>query len=762
LCKLGFFLVFLPFSVTFLHLQYQFRHVHLCHVTPPSYSLWSSLVESPTQQLYGTYAYVPPKYRFGPPEEQPPGLFTKVSMQSHWWQSARIARWPSMAIMSSQLLLNVDTKQTKYQISQFDSANHKAWCILQTFQQGDPPDPFIYCSPDNATISASTINPPAGIWEDTKHQQHISPVHVSCTIPWSSSSSSSYVPSFFSFSSSKVMKDVNRNVEKKYDGPSATYDDSGNRNIRELFDHPATTLLVAINVGLAYWYWNHHVDPSSVSKIYSRMVGSSSTSESSIFGATHTYELWRSFTGALAHFELLHLGFNMMSLYSLGLALEQNYDDNTGYTSIAFWLYNVSLIPLTTMILMAIIWIRIQYKSKSGYSTPQQLSALRDTSTVGYSGVLFAWMVVVSLEQPQSCPIPFLSNLCFTTYSFWEGHFKFNVGPIVQLFFCQFIMPRVSFMGHLAGILAGFALHWNFLPLEIVQPCVLVPLLFGVHLWKVRHLVPVPPSAPIVQIVQQASSTNDTTNQDDEEAAPLVQSSPARATPNRRQHPTNRVITGGRTMSSSTSSTQRTRDAELHHYLLRCQGGMLLTTLIGLWTFEILWLGSLFWSQILSGVFFMSGVSSHQRLLNLTTCASTPSSRGAPAEISCERQRLGTLWRGYIISSVLLLLMDSMTLGGWWSVFRGLGTSSCPLWMASGALVVRMMVHITSICLVCKNIADNSEMHAAGAGIFNNVFGYTVLDNGRIVGNAITKSSANTRNSSHVPFEGRGNILGSS
>ena len=47
--------------------------------------------------------------------------------------------------------------------------------------------------------------------------------------------------------------------------------------------------------------------PSSVAIVYNKMA------------TEGTYELWRAFSGTFAHFEPLHLGFNMMSLYSLGV-----------------------------------------------------------------------------------------------------------------------------------------------------------------------------------------------------------------------------------------------------------------------------------------------------------------------------------------------------------------------------------------------------------------------------------------------------------
>ena len=127
-----------------------------------------------------------------------------------------------------------------------------------------------------------------------------------------------------------------------------------------------------------------------------------------------------------------------------------------GFGSIVFLVYNIALIVFTTMIMMAMVCIRIkwlQYKIDNGATNAQttlsyqeQQQRLQNTSSVGFSAVLFAWMVISTMERTQStCPVPFFNDVCFSTYTF--GPLKFNIAPIVSLFVAQFIMPRVSFMG---------------------------------------------------------------------------------------------------------------------------------------------------------------------------------------------------------------------------------------------------------------------------------------------------------------------------
>jgi membrane associated rhomboid family serine protease len=211
-----------------------------------------------------------------------------------------------------------------------------------------------------------------------------------------------------------------------------------------VLDRPGTTLLLLLNVGLAFHYWNRRVDPSSVSKQYGRIVVE--------------HEWWRGLSGATAHFEPLHLGFNAMSLRALGGELEGSEGRWYGDT-VAFLFYNVALVVFSTMVMMALVYARIRLIQRELDGLPpasplrgtceDRLRRLRDTSSVGYSAVLFAWMVVSTMERDRpTCPVPFFSDLCFETHAVPGLPFlRFNVAPVISLFVAQAIMPRVSFMG---------------------------------------------------------------------------------------------------------------------------------------------------------------------------------------------------------------------------------------------------------------------------------------------------------------------------
>ena len=111
----------------------------------------------------------------------------------------------------------------------------------------------------------------------------------------------------------------------------------------------------------------------------------------------------------------------MMSLHTLGKELEG------GFSSIVFLAYNVALVVFTTMVMMDMVYARvryIQYKADRTsdpllrQSYQEQQARLRETSSVGFSAVLFAWMVVSTMERRElTCPIPLFLDVCFSMYS---------------------------------------------------------------------------------------------------------------------------------------------------------------------------------------------------------------------------------------------------------------------------------------------------------------------------------------------------------
>eukprot|EP01033_Poteriospumella_lacustris_P003074 gene3073-2251_t len=222
-----------------------------------------------------------------------------------------------------------------------------------------------------------------------------------------------------------------------------SHSSSSNSNLAKLWNQPVTTLLLLMIFAVAYYLWAYRIDVSSISYSYDAVV---------IRG-----EYWRMVTASMSHVDAWHLLFNTMSLYELG-ALESIYG------SLTYAYLSVALVFLTMLICIGIDYVLIyRYQRQE-----QQYS-----QSIGYSCVLFAWMVAISVRMPQFCPIFIFPSLCLPTWTLpfpsfvqqWTGMvgLAINLGPFLLLFVTKLIIPRSSFMGHLAGIVIGYPVAWNLL-----------------------------------------------------------------------------------------------------------------------------------------------------------------------------------------------------------------------------------------------------------------------------------------------------------
>ena len=376
----------------------------------------------------------------------------------------------------------------------------------------------------------------------------------------------------------------------------------------QVLNRPATTLLLCVNLYLAYRYWEARTRPDAVAKVYSRMAGADG-------------ELWRAFTGAFAHFEPLHLGFNMMALHALGLELEE------ARGSVGFLLWNVSLVVLTSAAMMAMTWGRIRW---AGRGTARAAS-LAETSTVGYSGVLFAWAVVAALDRPSNCPVPLLPDLCFRTRGAPGGRARFSAAPFVQLALAQLVMPRASLVGHLAGVACGHLLHLGALGLEWACPQVLVPAVMLGHLWRVRGMVPVRDSS------SSSSGGGGGGIGADGEVVGLV--------------PAEEDGEGDAVGEEAGDARHR-----LHRW---ARDAMLALAMVSPLVLD--WKGSPVLAQLVTLALFDQGARSHA----LRSPQALGWDRAGWRQQQQERRRSGLLWRAALLSLTLLIVADSMTLAGW-------------------------------------------------------------------------------------------------
>eukprot|EP01138_Halocafeteria_seosinensis_P007151 gb/GECG01007312.1/.p1 GENE.gb/GECG01007312.1/~~gb/GECG01007312.1/.p1 ORF type:complete len:296 (+),score=11.46 gb/GECG01007312.1/:1-888(+) len=155
-------------------------------------------------------------------------------------------------------------------------------------------------------------------------------------------------------------------------------------------------------------------------------------------------QIYRIYSAALLHGGLMHIGMNMMSVMSLGSALESIF--GTGpYMILVFW-----MMTLGGSLYVGVSWIIHFLPSPVGGVAKLYQPA------VGFSGVIFSMAVLETALSP------------FPTRSVF-GLFEVptKLYPWVLMALIQVIMPNISLMGHLCGILAGFmyiygALNWVF------------------------------------------------------------------------------------------------------------------------------------------------------------------------------------------------------------------------------------------------------------------------------------------------------------
>ena len=141
-------------------------------------------------------------------------------------------------------------------------------------------------------------------------------------------------------------------------------------------------------------------------------------------------EVWRLLTGGVFHADQYHVCYNMASLLQKGAEMERS----RGPIATAYYLAaSYALCQLILLAMSVALW------------SFTEVAGPYDTCTVGFSGVLFALKILLTHGQRGS-----------------TAFFGFNV-PIQylawsELLYIQLFVPRSSFLGHLAGILAGLVL----------------------------------------------------------------------------------------------------------------------------------------------------------------------------------------------------------------------------------------------------------------------------------------------------------------
>jgi rhomboid domain-containing protein 1 len=143
-------------------------------------------------------------------------------------------------------------------------------------------------------------------------------------------------------------------------------------------------------------------------------------------------EAWRMLSAAFLHGGVWHIAFNMMSLYSLGPSLEPLW----GSLLFALMLGAITLLAGALYVaLSAALW--------AATGDPSWLAV----SAVGFSGVLFALAVLQSTYCADG------ERSVFGLVAVPARYYPWVLMAVIQV-----MLPGVSLLGHLAGILVGWAL----------------------------------------------------------------------------------------------------------------------------------------------------------------------------------------------------------------------------------------------------------------------------------------------------------------
>ncbi|KAG7033682.1 Rhomboid-like protein 15 [Cucurbita argyrosperma subsp. argyrosperma] len=151
------------------------------------------------------------------------------------------------------------------------------------------------------------------------------------------------------------------------------------------------------------------------------------------------FQVYRIFTSVLFHGSLLHVLFNMLALVPLGSELER-------IMGSIRMLYLTILLAISNAIIHLFIAVVMAHNPLHHYDNPMNECA------IGFSGILFSLIVIeTSLSGIQSRSVFGLFNVPAQWYV-W-----------ILLVVFQLLMTNVSFLGHLCGIVSGFAYTYGLL-----------------------------------------------------------------------------------------------------------------------------------------------------------------------------------------------------------------------------------------------------------------------------------------------------------
>lgn len=183
---------------------------------------------------------------------------------------------------------------------------------------------------------------------------------------------------------------------------------------------PLNSSIIILCSLIWFYMWNRRITFEHVSISYRKVIDQ--------------YQYYRIITAAFTHLDLMHILFNMSALWSVG--------------SIEIWKGSLWYIETTILLIFLSkgFWLTLMHILINRFNRTDY----RDSSAVGYSGVIFGWMtILLMLNNAYTISLPGDINLPFV------------IMPFLYLVITKILLPRSSFTGHLAGILAGYLISWN-------------------------------------------------------------------------------------------------------------------------------------------------------------------------------------------------------------------------------------------------------------------------------------------------------------
>eukprot|EP00584_Thalassiosira_punctigera_P006385 CAMPEP_0172532426 /NCGR_PEP_ID=MMETSP1067-20121228/5483_1 /TAXON_ID=265564 ORGANISM="Thalassiosira punctigera, Strain Tpunct2005C2" /NCGR_SAMPLE_ID=MMETSP1067 /ASSEMBLY_ACC=CAM_ASM_000444 /LENGTH=327 /DNA_ID=CAMNT_0013316939 /DNA_START=52 /DNA_END=1035 /DNA_ORIENTATION=+ len=156
----------------------------------------------------------------------------------------------------------------------------------------------------------------------------------------------------------------------------------------------------------------------------------------------YMHEFYRVITSALFHGGLMHIGMNSMSTVAIGSMLEKKIGTLSMGITILWG------IILTSVVYVLVAWL---LHATFGYERMMLQHSL------GFSGVIFQLSVLESNLAPDR-----------TRSVFGLFQVSSRMYPWALLVVLQFIMPHISFLGHLSGILVGTMQYYG--ALDVLFP----------------------------------------------------------------------------------------------------------------------------------------------------------------------------------------------------------------------------------------------------------------------------------------------------